>query len=216
MATSQPLGSALQYTTTVLVALGLAFYTSWSLTLVTLSTVPFSVLILGFSSSRSQPAIVLQTMELTKATKHAANAIVAIDTVKCFNGQDHEIWQFASAVKNAAKHYMVQARINAFQIGFVRFVLLGMFVQGFWYGNHLVQTGQKSPGEVLTAFWACLMATQTVEQLLPQFIVLEKGRAAAAALKAIVVDVASGRQITRMLGRTRPISCDGDVNFNNV
>ena len=216
LATSQPLGSATQYTTTVLAALGLAFYTSWSLTLVTLSTVPFSVFILGFFSRKSQPAIVQQTEVLTKVTKHANNAISAIDTVKCFNGQDHEMWQFASMIKDAAKHYMVQARINAFQIGFVRFILLGIFVQGFWYGNHLVQTGQKSSGEVLTAFWACLMATQTVEQLLPQFIVLEKGRTAAAALRAVLADLVGGRRVARMIGRTMPTFCDGDICFNDV
>ncbi|KAK4692863.1 hypothetical protein P7C71_g4420, partial [Lecanoromycetidae sp. Uapishka_2] len=195
LATSQPLGNAVQYTVTSLAALGVAFYYSWSLTLVTLATVPISAFILSIISARMQPSIHAQEVELTKASKLANNAIGAIDTVKSFNGQDHEKWQYTRAVKRAAKHYLAEAQINAQQIGVVRLVTLGMFVQGFWYGSHLVNTGQKNPGDVLTCFWACLMATQSVEQIFPQFIVLEKGRAAGATLKANIFNMERGRKI---------------------
>ena len=163
-----------------------------------------------------QPGIDAQIEQLTQASKLANNAISAIDTVKCFNGQDFEIWQYATAVKKAAQCYLVQARANALQIGFVRIVTLGMFVQGFWYGSHLVDTGKKNPGQILTAFWACLMATQTIEQILPQMIVLEKGRAAGATLKAVLIRMERGRKVTKMVGRKAPRHCDGDIQAKNV
>ena len=163
-----------------------------------------------------QPAIDLQIEHLTQASKLANNAITAIDTVKSFNGQDFELWQYLEATKKAALCYLVQARANAFQIGLVRVTLLGMFVQGFWYGNHLVDIGSRTPGEVLTAFWACLMATQTMEQLLPQMIVLEKGRVAAATLKAVLIKVDKGRKIKQMMGRKTPRYCDGDIQVKRV
>ena len=216
IAASQPLGFTIQYTVTTFAALGLALYSSWNLTLVTLSTVPISAVFLAWISARMQPGIDAQVEELIQASKFANSAILAIDTVKCFNGQDSEIWQYATAVKRAARYYLVQARVNALQIGFVRIVTLSMFVQGFWYGSHLVEAGKKNPGQILTAFWACLMATQTIEQLLPQMLVLEKGRVAGATLKAVLVKMEKGRKVTKMLGRKTPRYCDGDVQFKNV
>lgn len=173
-------------------------------------------MVLAWISARMQPGIEAQVVELTKASKLAKNAFSAIDTVKCFNGQDFELRQYARAIKKAAKHYLVQAQANALQIGFVRLVTLAMFVQGFWYGSHLVNTGQKNPGEVLTAFWACLMATQSVEQILPQIIVLEKGKAAGATLQAIMLQMESGRKVMKMIGKTAISFCEGDIEVRNV
>lgn len=163
-----------------------------------------------------QPSIDAQIEELTEASKLANNAITAIDMVKYFNGQDSEMWQYANAIKRAAKWYLVQARANAVQIGFVRIMTLGMFVQGFWYGSHLVASGKKGAGDVLTAFWACLVATQAIEQILPQMIVLEKGRAAGATLKAVLMQMERGRKITNMIGRKLPKYCEGDIEARNV
>ena len=216
MATSQPLGFAIQYIVTTLAALGIAFYTAWLLTLVTLAAVPVSALFLAWLSGDMQPSIDAQVKELSQASMLANNAISAIDTVKCFNGQDFEVWQYANAVKRAAKYYFYQARANALQIGFVRLVTLGMFVQGFWYGSHIVGSGQKTPSQVLTAFWACLMATQAIEQLLPQMIVLEKGRAAGATLQTLLSQIERGRRVTKMNGGLAPSFCDGDIELRNV
>lgn len=163
-----------------------------------------------------QPAVEDQVEELTKASKLASNAISAIDTVKYFNGQDFETWQYSRTIKRAAKFYLVQGLANAFQIGFVRLVILGMFVQGFWYGSHLVNYGGKRPGDILTAFWACLMATQTIEQLLPQIIVLEKGRAAGATLKTTIVHIEDRRKTVRTAAGKTPEFCDGDIVVRNV
>ncbi|KAI9816023.1 MAG: hypothetical protein M1827_002015 [Pycnora praestabilis] len=216
LATSQPLGFLCQYVVTMLAALGLAFYSAWSLTLVTLATVPFSAVILSVISAKMQPSIEAQEEKLTEASKIANNGISSIDTVKCFNGQDFEIWQYASVIKKAARCYLIQAHANALQIGFVRIITLGMFVQGFWYGSTLIHPGGKSAGQVLTTFWSCLMATQAIEQILPQMIVLEKGRAAGATLKAILDQVKMGRKITRMRGKRNPQFCEGDVEVRNV
>lgn len=163
-----------------------------------------------------QPAIDSQIESLTQASKLANNSITSIDTVKVFNGQDEEVWKYITAVRKAAVCYLKVARGNATQIGLVRVTLLGMFVQGFWYGSHLVDTGDKTAGQILTAFWACLMATQTMEQLLPQMIVLEKGKVAAATLKAVLDKVERGRKLIRMAGRKTPRYCDGDVQIRNV
>lgn len=216
LATSQPLGFVIQSTVTVIVALGIAFYFAWNLTLVTLAVVPFAAVILAWLSARMQPSIHRQDGELNQASKLANNAISAIDAVKYFNGQDTEISQYTEVVGNAARFYLAQARNMAVQIGLVRLLTLGMFVQGFWFGSHLVLVGSKNPGQVLTAFWACLIATQAAEQILPQMMVLERGQTAAATLKSMLIQLENGRTTRRLVGRIRPGYCDGDIEIRKV
>lgn len=163
-----------------------------------------------------QPAIQHQMDELAVASNTATNSISKIDTVKCFNGQGYELDKYKQAIMRAASYYLVQAKLNAIQIGFIRLLMLGMFVQGFWYGNHLVEAGKKSAGEVLTGFWACLMATQTFEQILPQFIVLEKGRTAATILSAVLQKIERRPAVPELLGGMAPTYCEGDIQVTNV
>lgn len=216
MATSQPLGLVIQYTVTAVAALGVALYHSWKLTLVTLATFPVAAAVLSYTSHKIQPAIDAQEASLNMASKCSTNAISAIETVKCFNGQEGEVRQYISKIKQAASAYYLQAHANAFQIGFVCLITKGMFVQGFWYGSALIDAQKISSGNVLTTFWAALMATQAVEQLLPQMIVLEKGRAAGATLQAIRLRVELGRRITEMAGKQVPTKCKGDIDIRGV
>ena len=184
--------------------------------MVTLSTVPLSGLFLAWVSGRMQPAIKSHNEELDNASKKVASSIINIDTVKCYNGQDVEVWQYFGVVKRAAGFYLTQARANAVQIAFVRLTVLSMFVQGFWYGAHLVNSGKKTPGDILTAFWACLMATQTVEQILPQMLILERGRAATTTLLVTLDRMKNSQRITRNSRGNIPQFCEGDIEVKDV
>ena len=201
---------------TVFAALSLAFYYSWGLTIVTLSTVPILAVLLAWNSSRMQPSIETQMEELAKASSIANDAILAIDTVKCFNKQDFEIWQYRKAIERAARYYLQLAQANALQIGGLRLITLVMFVQGFWFGSHLVNTGQKNPGDILTAFWACLMATQAFERIQPEVTILERGKAAGAALKSILNQMEDGFGASRVSGGIFPLCCAGDIEIRDV
>ena len=200
----------------MLAATGLALYTAWDLTLVIMATIPIGALFLAWISKRLQPAISNQIEELSNANKIAINAMRFIDTVKCFKGQDFELHQYALAVKKAAKWYIVQAKSNSLQIGFVRLLILALFVQGFYYGSHLLEIGKKSSGQVLTGFWACLMATQTFEQILPQILVLERGKAAAVTLQLVLTKLDKGRKLIEVHGGRTPLYLDGDIRITDV
>ena len=213
LATSQPLGYTAHYTITAITSLGVAFYYCWNLTLVILATLPVSALFLSWLSMRMQPSITAQQEELSAASKSSGNAFHNIDTVKSFNGQDTEVTRFTTSISKAAKHYMVQAKINALEFGFVRLVTILMFVQGFWYGHYLVSKGGKSTGTVITTFWSCLTATEAIENILPFLLVLEKGRGAGAALRAVVFHQKLARRESRGVV---PRHCWGDIILRNV
>jgi ATP-binding cassette, subfamily B (MDR/TAP), member 1 len=214
--TSQPLGFSVQYVVQALASFGLAFYTSWKLTLVILAALSPAAVVMSFISSMMQPSTVRQEVELSLASKIANSALSAIETVKCFNGQSFELQKYRSVIFKAAKHYIRQALSNALQIGFIRFVTTAMFVQGFWYGGYLVRTNKASAGDVLTTFWACLMATKAIEDILPHMLVLERGRAAGAAMTAILDQVSRGTKIDDTAPRSAPRFCDGDIEVRKV
>lgn len=196
-------------------ALGLAFYYSWKLTLVVISTFPIAGALLFFVSMQLGPAIESQKRELTKASKYANTAITAINTVKAYNGQDQEVWQYSGTIRNVAISYLVQARCNALQFGITKFVMVALFVQGFWFGLTLVKQGVDA-GSILTTFYSCLSAMQAVETILPQWLVLTKGISAGQTLKSIMSQMVDGRAVTRMTGNFRPASCEGDIEIKGV
>lgn len=179
-----------------------------------IASAPVGAVILGLISKRLQPYIKRQSEYLEISTKHAAAALNAMETVKCSNGQAFEFSQYLNSIKQAASQYISQARLNAIQFGIVRFLTLAIFVQGFWYGRRLVQNGSKDSGQILTAFWACLIATQTFEGLLQHLLVLEKGRSAGRILCSILTNIDGARNTGKF--EIKPDHCNGDVQLVEV
>ncbi|OJJ40957.1 hypothetical protein ASPWEDRAFT_100010 [Aspergillus wentii DTO 134E9] len=214
MATSQPLGLVVHYSFRSVASLLLALYTSWKLSLVTLAGIPIFSAIVGFISPRMTPNIEAQQAELAHASKIANSAIKSIDTVKSLNGQTFELLSFACTIDRASTQYLKQARLNSLQIAMVRLMMFGMFVQGFWYGCLLAGSGELSASLVLRTFWACLTAAQSIELVLPEVIVLRKGKVAATALGEIINQ--TGRTAGEMKGIHCPRYCEGDIEVNNV
>ncbi|PVH77878.1 P-loop containing nucleoside triphosphate hydrolase protein [Cadophora sp. DSE1049] len=215
MGVSQPMGFLVYEVFGSLAALGLAFYYSWKLTLVILATFPVAGVMFFLISLKLGPAIEAQKRELTKASKYANTAITAINTVKAYNGQDQEVWQYYDTIKKVAASYLVQARCNALQFGITKFLMIGIFIQGFWFGLVLVKQG-LDPGSVLTTFYACLAAMQGLETVIPQWLVLEKGMSAGQTLKEIMIQVKNGRVVKNMVGSLRPDKCEGDIEVKGV
>lgn len=215
LATSQVFGLLVCDVLTSLASLGIAFYYSWKLTLVLIATLPISAIVLKFVTRPLEPAIQAQRRDLATASKHATASISAIDLVKVFNGYDHELWQYFWATQRAAKHYLVQARCNSIQMGYVSFWVIFMFVVGFWYGVELVENG-LSPGSVLTTFYATLASFQGIEALMPHWLVLAKGMSAGAFLKAVVSNRDGDRKVRKMGRIMQPRACHGQVELTNV
>ncbi|KAL5333016.1 P-loop containing nucleoside triphosphate hydrolase protein [Aspergillus crustosus] len=215
-ATSQSFGLVLQYIFRTLVSLGVAFYTSWNLSLVILAGIPIASLIVPFLAPRINAAIEAQQNELKTASKVVNSSVLSNETVKCLNAQDVELKKFSSGVDKAASHHVKEARFNALQISAVRFMMFAMFVQGFWYGSTLVTSGKISGGDVLRTFWACSTAAQSLEAMMPHLVFLEKGKVAVTALKNALHDGADATASKEMQGALYPKHCEGDIKVTNL
>ncbi|KAI1098551.1 P-loop containing nucleoside triphosphate hydrolase protein [Jackrogersella minutella] len=215
MASSVALGSLAAEIATSLASLAVAFHGSWKLTLVLLATVPVSVVILGLLSRTLKSAIQAQKQELSRASKYAISAIAAIDLVKVFNAHDHEMWQYLQAIRRSMDKFLTQARAGAYQFGYVRLWMDGMFVIGFYYGAVLVDQG-LSPENVMTTFYAALAALQAVEAFIPMYMALARGMSAGQALHLIAHDIESLRKGHQTIDSNCPKECFGHIKMNNV
>lgn len=213
---SAPIGEGIQCIVQSAGALGVAFYYSWNLTLVVISTIPLIYLIQAFLSNRLAKRVHEQTEQLQRALKHITNAIQNIEIVKCFNGEQHELQKYKIVAGFAALLYNRVANFRALQIGAMQFFTLSVFVQGFWYGSHLVSSGQRDIGQVVTTFWAALMAIQGITGFLPQFIVLQKGKLAAAKLQILLKQISKSDKKQELQGDAKPTQCLGDIEFQKV
>jgi len=200
-------------TITTLASLGVAMYYCWSLTLVVMASAPLTAVILAFISARMQPYILGQVKAMEEASKTAIGAFAAIETVKLFNGQEVEIARYMEPLRSAYEFYMKQVRTNTFQNGFATFMTYTVFVQGFWYGSHLVSTGKESAGTIVTTFFSALTAAQAIQAVLPQFQVMEKGRAAGTALRLLAEDF---KQNENRDTDTSSETCVGHIEFRDV
>ena len=213
---SQPFGEAFQSFVQAIGSLGVALYFSWSLTLVVVCSVPLIYIVMAFLSRLLSKSAHEQSDKLQEALKYVTNAITSIESVKCFNGERFELQRYSNAIARAGRLYHRQANFRSMQLGFMQFTTLSIFVQGFWYGSHLVISGQRNAGQIVTTFWAAMMAVQGITGFLPQFIVLQKGKVAGARLRSLMAQISEADSATEVGGDEKPERCIGDLQLQKV
>ncbi|KAJ4358602.1 ATP-dependent permease [Didymosphaeria variabile] len=216
VAVSQPFGLAVQCVVQTIGALAVAFYSSWSLTLVIIASVPIMYLVTAYLSKLLAQRANEQSDVLQQALKYLTNTIRSIETVKCFNGERFESQRYGKVVASAGSLYNKQANFRALQLGAMQFFTLSVFFQGFWYGANQIFQEKMNIGQVITTFWAAMMAVQGVTGFLPQFIVLQKGKVAGARLRALVAQISEASALVETMGQQIPAKCEGNIEFQKV
>ena len=190
LATSQAFGLGVHNLTTFLLCFILAMYKSPVLALITLSTIPLVVLTQIVTQVLCTPLYAVERRAFAEASTNVERASTAISTVKAHNGQQSEVIRFTRLVNRAGDSLVTQAMVWGINIGTTDFLLLGTFVLGFWYGAKFVRDGRSSPAEVMTVFWACLLAASYLQAVVPQLTIMTKGKNSMASLLTIIQDEA--------------------------
>ncbi|KZT00697.1 P-loop containing nucleoside triphosphate hydrolase protein [Laetiporus sulphureus 93-53] len=229
MASSLASGFIVQYMTSCITCVVLAFVESWSLTLIILSSVPILMFIQVVSQIFAGAYLNVERSETAKAATLVDRAIAAIATVKAFNAEPHEhakVGGVLDAMQAAANGCITVWGITA---TCAQFVTMAMFVQGFWFGSKLVRDGSITPGTVMSVFWACLIAANNLQMCIPQIVVLSKGKFSMAALLALAESEPAaplGRPGSMALKRSSrrqthlrkivPGKCRGEFELDNI
>ena len=154
-------------------------------------------------------------------------AISAISTVKVFNAVPYETSRATQSFNNLKSAAIKLNLVWGFTSGAAQFVMMAMFVQGFWFGAKLVRENKVGAGDVMAVFWACLIAASNLQMCIPQFIILAKGKFAIAALLEVTVDSKSTSPVSPIsppkfsrkilpLRKIIPSRCSGELALNNV
>ncbi|KAJ7074574.1 P-loop containing nucleoside triphosphate hydrolase protein [Mycena amicta] len=209
-ASSLATGRVIEYLTTCVICLILAFTRSYSLTLIILLAVPVLVVIQFASQTIAGPLLSIERQQTAVAATLVDRAVAGINTVKAFNASAHEQRSLAVVLQRIESAVWKLVAVWGFTSGLAQFVMMGMFVQGFWFGAHVVRTGAIGAGDVMAVFWACLMATTNLQLCIPQFIQLAKGKGALTALLALVDEQPDIPSTSRL----QP--CRADIIFRDV
>ncbi|KAJ7285724.1 P-loop containing nucleoside triphosphate hydrolase protein [Mycena rebaudengoi] len=236
-ASSLATGRLVQYLTTCLACLGLGFSRSWALTLVILSAVPILMIIQTLSQIFAGPLLNVERSTTATAATLVDRATSSISTVKAFNAAHYEHTNLGAALDRMTSATKRLNSLWGLTSGLAQFVMMGMFVQGFWFGSKLVKDGKIGPGDVMAVFWACLIATSNLQMCIPQFIVVAKGKFAMVSLLTLVDgddddfrDVpltptaaltspstrSFPKRMNRNLRRIRPARCAGEFALHNI
>ncbi|TKA81196.1 hypothetical protein B0A55_02632 [Friedmanniomyces simplex] len=216
LATSQPMGLLFSATAQCVLSLAEAFYYQWKLTFVTLSTAPVIFVLFALLARSIQSNIANQQEKLAEAQKYTTSAFSAVETVKCFNGQEVERKKYMACVNDAASWYIRVVRASGMQMGLAVFLGSSMFVQGFYYGGVLIRNGEADVASIVTAFLAAIGGFQALQMILPQMINLEKGRTAGATLRAVMAEVQRGGTVRKRSGLLTPSTCTGNIDVKSL
>ncbi|KAG5439320.1 hypothetical protein PCK2_000856 [Pneumocystis canis] len=135
--------------------------------------------------------------------------------VKVFNAQSYECQRFNNLILKSSRSVRRWRKIYAIQQGLVRFVVLSMFIQGFWYGSHLVISKEVSAGNVLTVFWACLMAAFSIQTIIRYLACIEEGKISGFDLQNAFKEK-TNEQPFNSHNYFYPEKCNGSVIYDSV
>ncbi|RWA13736.1 hypothetical protein EKO27_g1339 [Xylaria grammica] len=146
---SEKLGTLIEWTSTIIAAIVVAFTYSWSQALVTSSVILF----IGLVLSVLLPFILKGTARLTKAeTKSssiASETFSSIRMVTACGAEDQMAKRFAVWVAAAKRHGQKTSPFLAIQFGLVFFSIFATFGLSFWFGTKSYVEGRTHDVDIV-------------------------------------------------------------------
>lgn len=224
--TSEATALFLQSIVSMSALLGTSLYYSWSVTLVTLASSPLIVISAYVFARLTEKFTKLENTETASAAKILDWSLISSKLVRLFSTQSFEYIKFEKAVLKCKTAFFKLILVTSTNMGLMRFIMLCMFVQGFWFGSSQVRKGKVEAGHVLTCFTSCLMLGETLKNVLPQIVTIQKANVAINRIQQFVQIRKSEKMVSKFkteisLDDTKNISlypktCRGDIKFKNV
>ncbi|PIA18590.1 ATP-binding cassette, sub-family B, member 4, partial [Coemansia reversa NRRL 1564] len=175
-----------QYVTTFVVGVILAFTKGWQLTLVVLAVLPVvagSASLMGILLARSTSG----GQDAYAAAGSVADEVLgSIKTVMAFGGEEREAKRYREKIEAARATGQRKAWVVGGSMGFIMFSVYSVYALGFWYGGKLVREGRMDAAEVLNAFFALLIGGFAIGNAAPSIAAVGSARGAAVAVFGVI------------------------------
>lgn len=141
---SEKLGVFIEFTASIITAIVVAFAYSWSLTLVTASTILFISLVLSILLPVVLKQQANQDKAETKANAVASEAFGSIRMITACGAQGRVAQRFHEWVIEAKRYGLITSPLYALQFGLIFFSTYATFALAFWYGTKSYYEGRVS------------------------------------------------------------------------
>ncbi|RGP81582.1 hypothetical protein FLONG3_314 [Fusarium longipes] len=184
---SEKLGIFVEYNSTIVAALIVAFVKNWSLTLVTSSIILYLFLVLGtfLPMILKVNALLLKVAE-GRAGAVASEALASIKMVAACGAESRISRKYAAFVEETRQHGKLLSPLIGGQLGFVFFGLYAGFALCFWYGAKSYSEGRlDNVGDVLVVLLSVMIVVLSLERTSTPLLAV--GKATVAACEFFVV-----------------------------
>ncbi|KAH7329267.1 P-loop containing nucleoside triphosphate hydrolase protein [Stachybotrys elegans] len=177
---SEKLGVFLEYMSTLIGAVVIAFTYSWELTLVTSSALFFILLTVGVLL----PLIVAGNGRLTKsdakATAVASETLASIRMIAACGAESSMAQKYSGYVRESAKHARFISPLISLQFGFVFFSIYASFALAFWYGIRMYLAGRANGiGDIIVVLLSVMICVFSLERTSTPLLAISKATVAA-------------------------------------
>jgi ABC-type multidrug transport system fused ATPase/permease subunit len=210
---SEKLGTFLEFVSTIITAIIIAFTYSWSLTLVTASVILFISLVVSILL----PFVIKGQSRLTKAdakgTSVATESFGTIRMITSCGAEARMSQRYAQWVKKAKQATLFSSPFMAAQFGFIFFGLYGAFALAFWFGMKSQLEGRiDNIGTIVIVLMSVMLMVVSIERISTPLIAVSKAMVAAAEFFA-VIDAPKPNMGTL---KEPDVSADQDIIFEDV
>ncbi|CDK26508.1 unnamed protein product [Kuraishia capsulata CBS 1993] len=153
-----------------------SFRYSWSLTLVTLSSLPLIAVCAVVFGNLYQKYSRMENENSALVSKIIDWSVVSPIILKSFNSQNDEMKKFDVGAGKCRGAFLKASMYMSMNLAVLRTLGLLMFVQAFWFGSTMVRKGKISSGSVMSCFYACVSIIETLHSLTGQLAVFQKAR----------------------------------------
>ena len=210
---SEKLGTFLEFTSTIVAAIIIAFIFNWLLTLVTASVILFISLVLSILL----PFIIKGHTRLTKAEAKgnsvATEAFSSVRMITSCGAESRVAQRYGEWVKKAQQAAQFSSPFFSTQFGLVFFGLYGAFALSFWFGMRILLEGRlDNIATILIVLMSVMLMVISLERISTPLIAVSKAMVAAAEFFA-VIDAPKPKVGTL---REPDVSSHADIVFKDV
>ncbi|KAK8020126.1 abc transporter transmembrane region protein [Apiospora arundinis] len=177
---SEKLSTFIEFMSTIVASLIVAFITNWAVTLVTASVVLFILLTVSILLPFIIKAQSRQTEAETQSSAIASEAFGSIRMIAACGAEMRMAKRFNVWAEAAKRHGRRMSPLMAAQFGFVFFGMYAGFAIAFWYGTKSFTEGRLNDvGDIVTVVFSVLMMTISLERVSTPLVAISKAMVAA-------------------------------------
>lgn len=211
---SEKLGTGVEFSSTFITAVVVAFYYSWRIALVTLCAVIFIIIVVGIILPFILKGTAKHTKAETKAGAVATEAFSAIRMIYACGAQGRMADRYANFVLEAKRHGLQTSPLLGTQFGLVFFGMYSAFALCFWYGtraysDRLVDSGI---GTIIVVLMNVFLMAMSLERISTPLVAISKAIVAAATFFAVI----DAPKPDRGHLNDPDVTADGDITFEGV